>query len=399
MKRTLMGAGVLLLSVLFTRPLAAQEEEKKNYAGWVDVSAKELEFKSGIVQIRVKPTLGTFCFAVLNDNNKYVPVLSTANEYTSSGFFLKAGKKHYRLLAAKNVAVSVSKITQGLALNYKVAKTADVMLNFEAIRSEAENDVDMIKLTATVKNMGPKTDVFALKAVLDTVLGETFDYHFFGADNTPIKNEALYRSVKDQRWVYSRNSNAVMQILFDGADITNPQIVSLANYATLDQGGWEPDMAVYRSFDTVLAYKNSAVGINWADVRLKPEQSASFVFCIALEADGRIPNGIAYVGGKVQEAEVPEPEAEHEVIAAEKPVEFPKKKEEPAPAPVDQFAVRRDVQFNVNNLSKEQLTLEYVQNLIDRISALEENSSAVNRKEILQLNAELDAILSVLRQQ
>ena len=55
--------------------------------------------------------------------------------------------------------------------------------------------------------------------------------------------------------------------------------------------------------------------------------------------------------------------------------------------------------YDKDNLSKEQLTLEYVQNLIDRISALEENSSAVNRKEILQLNAELDAILSVLKQQ
>ena len=76
-------------------------------------------------------------------------------------------------------------------------------------------------------------------------------------------------------------------------------------------------------------------------------------------------------------------------------VVFPGEKLVPAPieegvvdtkpvTPVDEFAVRRDVPFNVNNLSKEQLTLEYVQNLIDRISALEENSSSVNRKEILQ---------------
>ena len=58
----------------------------------------------------------------------------------------------------------------------------------------------------------------------------------------------------------------------------------------------------------------------------------------------------------------------------------PQNKEEPAEKLLDEFAVRRDVPFNVNNLSKEQLTLEYVQNLIDRISALEENNSSVNRK-------------------
>ena len=261
--------------------------------------------------------------------------------------------------------------------------------------------VDMVKISAEIKNVGQKTDEFALRLVLDTILGETGDYHFFGADNTPIKNEALYRSMKEQRWIFSRNSNADMQILFDGADITPTETVALANYATLEQTSWEPDMVVYRTFDTVLSYKNSAIGINWPAVRIRPEQTSKVVFYIALAADGKLPQGTIFVGGKAPEPVKAEPEME---------VVFPGEKLVPAPieegvvdtkpvTPVDEFAVRRDVPFNVNNLSKEQLTLEYVQNLIDRISALEENSSSVNRKEILQLNAELDAILSVLRQQ
>ena len=111
MKKTLLGFCALFLTITY---LSAQEivetpepVEKRNYTGWVDVSSKELDVKSGIVQIRVKPNLGTFNFAVLNDNDKYVPVLSTANEYTSSGFFLKAGKKRYRLLADINVQPSI----------------------------------------------------------------------------------------------------------------------------------------------------------------------------------------------------------------------------------------------------------------------------------------------------
>ena len=405
MKKTLLGFCALFLTITY---LSAQEivetpepVEKRNYTGWVDVSSKELDVKSGIVQIRVKPNLGTFNFAVLNDNDKYVPVLSTANEYTSSGFFLKAGKKRYRLLADKNVQPSILKLPAGFNLTYKVAKAAEVSVNFEAVRSYPESDVDMVKISAEIKNVGQKTDEFALRLVLDTILGETGDYHFFGADNTPIKNEALYRSMKDQRWIFSRNSNADMQILFDGADITPTETVALANYATLEQTSWEPDMVVYRTFDTVLSYKNSAIGINWPAVRIRPEQTSKVVFYIALAADGKLPQGTIFVGGKAPEPVKAEPEME---------VVFPGEKLVPAPieegvvdtkpvTPVDEFAVRRDVPFNVNNLSKEQLTLEYVQNLIDRISALEENSSSVNRKEILQLNAELDAILSVLRQQ
>lgn len=405
MKKTLLGFCALFLTITY---LSAQEivetpepVEKRNYTGWVDVSSKELDVKSGIVQIRVKPNLGTFNFAVLNDNDKYVPVLSTANEYTSSGFFLKAGKKRYRLLADKNVQPSILKLPAGFNLTYKVAKAAEVSVNFEAVRSYPESDVDMVKISAEIKNVGQKTDEFALRLVLDTILGETGDYHFFGADNTPIKNEALYRSMKEQRWIFSRNSNADMQLLFDGADITPTETVALANYATLEQTSWEPDMVVYRTFDTVLSYKNSAIGINWPAVRIRPEQTSKVVFYIALAADGKLPQGTIFVGGKAPEPVKAEPEME---------VVFPGEKLVPAPieegvvdtkpvTPVDEFAVRRDVPFNVNNLSKEQLTLEYVQNLIDRISALEENSSSVNRKEILQLNAELDAILSVLRQQ
>ena len=405
MKKTLLGFCALFLTITY---LSAQEivetpepVEKRNYTGWVDVSSKELDVKSGIVQIRVKPNLGTFNFAVLNDNDKYVPVLSTANEYTSSGFFLKAGKKRYRLLADKNVQPSILKLPAGFNLTYKVAKAAEVSVSFEAVRSYPESDVDMVKISAEIKNVGQKTDEFALRLVLDTILGETGDYHFFGADNTPIKNEALYRSMKEQRWIFSRNSNADMQILFDGADITPTETVALANYATLEQTSWEPDMVVYRTFDTVLSYKNSAIGINWPAVRIRPEQTSKVVFYIALAADGKLPQGTIFVGGKAPEPVKAEPEMEF-VFPGEKLVPTPIEEGVVDTKPVtsvDEFAVRRDVPFNVNNLSKEQLTLEYVQNLIDRISALEENSSSVNRKEILQLNAELDAILSVLRQQ
>ena len=57
------------------------------------------------------------------------------------------------------------------------------------------------------------------------------------------------------------------------------------------------------------------------------------------------------------------------------------------------------VDFYIRNMSKEHLTPEYIQSLLDRIAALEEDSPSLNRQELLQLNAELDAILTYLRQQ
>ena len=56
-----------------------------------------------------------------------------------------------------------------------------------------------------------------------------------------------------------------------------------------------------------------------------------------------------------------------------------------------------DVKFDVKSLSKEQFTPEYIQSLLFRIQSLEADDPALNREQILLLNAELDAILEALR--
>jgi hypothetical protein len=56
------------------------------------------------------------------------------------------------------------------------------------------------------------------------------------------------------------------------------------------------------------------------------------------------------------------------------------------------------VDYDIKSLSKVQLTAEYIRDLLNEIVNLENSGTSVNRTELLQLNAELDAILSVLRQ-
>ena len=101
---------------------------------------------------------------------------------------------------------------------------------------------------------------------------------------------------------------------------------------------------------------------------------------------------------------VPEPvKKEPEVHVQPAPVEVAVEKTEPVPVKVEsQKPVRIEplpippVKRDLNKLSVEQLTPEYIQNLIDRISAMEEDPDMVNEEEIKLLNAELDAILQAL---
>lgn len=430
---------------------------KKSDNNIIEASTKDLTHKEGIVQVKVKPKMGTYNIAVADENEKLVQVLSAANEYTTTNLFLKVDKKVYGLAAAPNVKCTVSKKDNVVFINYEINKVADVVLAMDFIQSTPERDIDMVKCTISVKNTGKKKAAFTVKEVLDTILGEKTDSHFYTFDNQPVKTEVLYRSLKLQKWFTSRNESTSMQLLFDGGDTSAPELFVLANYSTLASSYWEPDMATIRSFNTVLSYNNSAVGVIWPSVNLLSEQTADFVYYLAFATDGAKPCGDQYVYGmpsekknnttesvSIKKEEEPKdtviniseglissdktPETKAEIVntdsnstynkdevagnetqtnvyndevtnsynddAANESEEVVKKKFEENYTP----KATESVEFNVKKLSREKFTPEYIQKLLDRIAELEKDSASVNRDELLKLNQELDQILEALRE-
>lgn len=388
--------------------------KKKNYIGWVDASGRDVDYKNGIIRLRGKPRLGTYNISVLTENGKYVPVTSTREEFTSSFFSLKVDKKIYKLTADANTMTMAKKTDNGIKLLYRIANVADVEIEFSTLNSVKGGDADIVKVKATITNLGPKKAQFSLKSVLDTVLGESTQYHFYNADESSVKSEVMYRDVKDVKWVTSKNKNAQMYVFLCGADVSPLEYAALANYSTLDIKNWEPEMLSYRAFDTVLSYNNSAIGLAWPSKGLKVEESCSFVYYIGFAAETEKPVCTKYIWPNgIEEKTEPEeavPETAPQPVAEPVPVVVPEviapapavEKIEPAPvviAPVpEEPKIVSNVKFDISKLTKEQLSPEYIQNLLDRISALEEDDTTINRDELLQLNAELDAILEVLKQ-
>ncbi len=413
----------------------------------IEASTKDLTHKEGIVQVKVKPKVGTYNIAVADENEKLIQVLSAANEYTTTNLFLKVDKKVYGLAAAPNVKCNVTKKDNRIFVNYEVNKVANVVLTMDFIQSDPERDIDMVKFTINVKNIGKKKSDFAVKQILDTILGEKTDNHFYSHDGLPITTEVLFRNLKNQKWFTSRNDSTSMQLLFDGGDTSAPELFVLANYSTLDSTHWEPDMTTIRSFNTVLSYNNSAVGVIWPAVSLLSEQSVDFIYYLAFATDGEKPCGDKYVYGLSSEKknDVPKPnplpvveKTESNVVKTNETVvnnvdaaatddrvvntndTIINKSDEvqnindgvtDIEDGVDTEDVVRNkleenyipkapesVEFNVKKLSKEKFTTEYIQGLLDRISELEKDSASVNREELLKLNQELDEILEALRE-
>lgn len=381
---------------------AEKEAMRKSYIGWVDASTKAVSVNNGILQLSVKPNLGSYNISVQNEKGKFVPVLSTVDEFSTTAFYLKTSKKTYRLISENNIKTEISKLDDGVKITYTITNVAEVTVNLKFLKSDVKSDFDIIETSVKITNKGSKKETFALKQILDTVLGETGPYHFYTSENTAVKNELMYRNVKDSKWIISKNNSAEMQMIFTGADAKEPELLALANYSTLSKSSWEPDMLSFRTFDTVLSYNNSAVGVIWPSVKLMSEEASEIVYYMAFGVDGEKANGETFLLGRQsnKKSETVSSVEDDKNSIAEEPV---------VPVSVEDVPVEKQsdytpkdipsVEFNVNsNLSKEQYSPEYIQSLLNRIAALENQpASALNREELLRLNTELDEILSSLR--
>ena len=149
-------------------------------------------------------------------------------------------------------------------------------------------------------------------------------------------------------------------------------------------------------------------------MKLAPSEARSVVFYMALSGNGTPATGDKYIYSDAFDSSDSAKAASKSdasnglvVISPYAADETPKASENAASLPEaapkqpevsEKPAASTDADYYIMNMTKEQLTPEYIQALIERIEELEKDTSAVSRQELLQLNAELDAILMYLRQ-
>ena len=404
----------------------AGKDNKKNYTGWISSSMRPITNIYGNIKLYANPKKGTFAISVLNEDEKAVNVMSSANEYTTSSFYLQAGKKLFKLCDDSSVVSAAKKTDKGLRLRYTIERNAVVIIDFECFSSIEGEAEDSIKVTAAIVSLAKKKTDFALKLLFDTVLGETDRHHFYDSEGLPVKGEVIYHSMEEEKYFTSKNAKGSMQMIFAGADATPVQSVILANFTTLDTKKWEPDMTNFRSFDTVLSYNNSAVGVFWPKTSLEPDAEKDFVFYLSMATGDAVPGGVNYIfaekeqpeEGQTEQTEEQEQSESQENVqniqavkeepaqspapakpVVEKPVET-KPAEIPAePEPVKVVTEEPPAEPAAASKNENRLSYDYIQKLLDRIEQLEEGDPDLNKAEINALNAELDEILAILNNQ
>ncbi len=379
----------------------AKRQKTDPYTGWIYIPEQNFSVTNGNIKISMRGDLGSFCLYAVPQVGGQVALLSTVDSFCTSSFYAQIENTEYRL--TDNVAVSsqARRTPYGAQMAYTIANKAEIIVDFSFLPSEKESSfVDMIRVTMYAINISPSPERIAIKAIFDTVLGETAFSHFSTATRPSINAECQILDMKDDLWLRSSNTASSIQFLLSGKGISSPSAVTLSNKDYLAKGTWIPRVQPDRSFSSVLAYNNSALGLNWDGQTVDSLKSLVNVFYISVGTDGKIPAGENFLeslaeGKTALSEDVPEYAQTTDSDSLKN-----SENDENQAENTETFVKLDDSNSQNQNPSSKTISdvnSKYIQDLIDRINSLEDDGSDVNDEEIRLLNAELDSLMRFLR--
>lgn len=393
------------------------------YTGWAYTVVDTAVYRKGHLKAVMSGSQGSFGLYAVRDDGKEIPLLSSYDFFNSTAFMLRVGRKEYLLNYSGGISSEARQTEAGIQMSYTIPGKATFLLDFtfpeDGITGGLE---DTIKVTMYTVNLGQNPQTFTSKAIFDTILGESSSRHFLTFAVPELNTQRKFHTMKSDRWVCSASNAAAIEFVFYGADITEPECVTLGPIGKLSDY-WEPDAHEGKGFSTALSYNNSGIAANWKTSYLLPEQVDVKTFYIATAEGvepvyaGRMPAGDELVesieagegpfpgdkGSKPVKAKETVPAAESEATdtpaasgAARSSEPAPAAKEEQALPPAQAEPDKAPLSDAAKAVTEDQLDYEYIQNLIDYIESLQD-AEAIDREELTSLNEELDAIFERLR--
>ncbi len=360
----------------------------------------------GNIKIVLNGKKGTFNISALDEYSNATSILETRDEGVSSFFSVLISNKEYKLENKTGISVSARKTALGGQILYSVQKIADVLVDFSCLKSDSESPENIVQVQIQVTNLTKRMNSYAVKSVLDTILGEHFSEHFV-INSKVVNKQTEIKSFDDISSVISKNSKARMEVLFSGLDVTTPETVLLGNKDVLNRATWIPSVESGKPFDNVQVYNNSAIALIWASQKLRPSESLNVKFYIAVSPEGEAlgtKDFIKNFGKNLEPENKTEIENLSENLNENQKIENPRKPEvEKILKKIDDQKQNNSAKLEQNQknsnlsrpISKDQLNPEYIKTLIAKINSLDASNQLENSEYIL-LNEELDSILKIL---
>lgn len=340
------------------------------------LAAEDLQLESDILKLVLHEQNGSFSLYRKNGKKDRFQAFNETTDNSSSTFFaVKAGNSFVPLRRSYDTAVNSVKNEDGSAsLVWTVGDTVQVEIRFTLVVTEEGKPADTVRVDMMVMNLSEQEAEFAMKAVVDTVLGETSRIHFTTASGTAIRNEKGWTSMAQDKWISSSDGSGTVSFVLAGSAATAPEYVLAASREQLLSDAWKPVVNEGRTFSTIRTPNNSALGIWYKPSKLKLYETSCSTFFMTTAANGDIPPNSVLLG--IETEETAGGLSESTVASASQIVD----------------TVVESETYGISSARKSEIDYVYVQKLLDRINEIEESDNP-DPEEIARLNAEIDALI------
>lgn len=233
--------------------------------------AAPLEIARGNLKLILYPDTGSFCLYQLSDigKNRYEPLFEDRNSAATSWFSVLSNGRVFRLSSRIGHPVVLEPTDTGARFIFTLTDDFQVEQAFSFVESSDKTLPVELKIETRIENTSGKDGVFALKALVDTTLGESEGIHFVTNMRNRISAETRFeRNVDPDSVIVSKNKAQSLMFLLSGDDVSPPECLYVQNWDRLNTRTWKPDFLEGRSFNTLYAINDSALLFVWPEKTL-----------------------------------------------------------------------------------------------------------------------------------
>ncbi|MCF7939088.1 MAG: hypothetical protein K9L68_10875 [Spirochaetales bacterium] len=210
------------------------------------------EITEGRIKIDIYEKIGRFIPSYLSDirSRTYTPLLLNKDPRTSY-FSLLVDNKIYRLGDSGVFRHSVSKKDNTATITWKSSEL-EIIQKIEPAGASTSSVTNGLRLSIEMKNVSEKDLRVGIRYLMDTVLGEQQNAHFYLPDSSVDRESSFSGDSMPAYWISASERNSgkpALQFMTKASGITQPNRLVFANWKRLDDSSWDYQTNSRRDFN------------------------------------------------------------------------------------------------------------------------------------------------------
>ncbi len=307
------------------------------------------ELISGNLKLVVYADSGRFTLYKLSPvgKNRFEPLFDDRNGSSTSWFSVLSNGRIFNLMPRAGRKPEVISEDASIRVVFTPSDDFQVVQRYSFGGFAADNTQSLTIIT-TVENTSGKPGDFAVKALIDTNLGENAGIHYRTNLKDRISSETrLIPSESMDSWIVSSGKDASLMFPFASWSPV-PETVFVANWERLKTLSWAPSISEGRSFNTIYSVNDSALLFLWPTQTLGANKTLTVKMSIG----------------------------DQERLS------------------LNQLPPAASAAETIPNLDRSGSRNEVIERILTRIAEIEQNPGSASDTELLELNELLDTYLS-----